>query len=123
MQRVGFDRVDFGAAPAGDVGGDKAKQQSAEARREKCVERIERDPARQPLAGIEAEKSWCMRPTASPMAATTRPAMTPTTTASTMMLDSRARTIARRRCGTSSGGLNKRIRNRISRRVRAAQVA
>ncbi len=43
-----------------------------------------------------------MKPTAAPMAATTRPASTPTTAASTMMLDSRARTMARRRCGTSN---------------------
>jgi len=46
----------LGHAPAGDVGGGQAEQQPAEAGREKCIKRVERDPARQPLAGIEPEK-------------------------------------------------------------------
>ena len=57
MQRIGFDRVDFGAAPARDVGGDETEQQAADTRRHKCMERIERNAARQSFAGIEAEKN------------------------------------------------------------------
>ena len=37
VQRIGFDRVDLGAAPAGDVGGGQAEQQAAEAGREKSI--------------------------------------------------------------------------------------
>ena len=48
-----------------------------------------------------------MNVTSSPIAATDRPAIEPIITASTMMLDSLARTMARRRWGTSRGGINK----------------
>jgi hypothetical protein len=56
VQRIGFDRVDFGAASPRDIGRHQAEQQTAEARRGKGIKRIERDLARQSLAGIEPEK-------------------------------------------------------------------
>jgi hypothetical protein len=43
VQRIGFYRIDLGAAPAGYIGGDEAKQQPAEAGGEKGVKRVERD--------------------------------------------------------------------------------
>src|SRR5260221_14485715 len=57
MQRIGLNRVNFGTAPARDVGSDEAEQQAAEARWHKCVKRIERYAPRQPLAGVEPEKN------------------------------------------------------------------
>ena len=57
MQGIGFDRIDLGAAPAGDVGRRQAEQQPAEAGRQKGVKRVERTAARQPFARVEAEKS------------------------------------------------------------------
>src|ERR1035437_5146732 len=59
-----------------------------------------------------------MSATASPMAAITRPARVPTMSASTITLDSRARTMARRRRGTSSGRLNQCMEKIQVRRVR-----
>jgi len=37
MQSVGFDRVNLGAASAGDIGGDEAEQQAPDTGSEECV--------------------------------------------------------------------------------------
>jgi len=56
VQRVGLDRVDLGAAPAGDVGGGEPEQQPAETWCEKRIIWVEHAAARQPLAGVEPKK-------------------------------------------------------------------
>ena len=56
MQRIGLDRVDLGAAPAGDIGGGEAEQQPAQAGGEKRVIGVKRAAARQPFARVEPEE-------------------------------------------------------------------
>jgi hypothetical protein len=90
MQRIGLDRINLAAAPARQISDDQAEGEPAEARRQKGIIRIEREPARQPLTRIEPKKVRCMRETASAMAAATRPAIAPVSAASTIIPDSRA---------------------------------
>ncbi len=61
---------------------------------------VSRADSRSP--GARWKNISCSRSTVSPMTATTRPAIAPTTAASPIRLDSRARTSARRRRGISS---------------------
>src|SRR5262249_21356726 len=56
MQRIGFDRVNLGAAAASNVGCNETEQQTAEARNNERTRRIEESPARKSFAGIEAEE-------------------------------------------------------------------
>ncbi len=53
-------------------------------------------------SGPSRKSHRCSKSTPVPIAATTRPATTPVSAASAIRLDSRARTMARRRCGISS---------------------
>ena len=103
VQRIRLDRIDLAIRPPSrDQFTGDAEHDAAGERHRNRDERIELQQSRQPHAGFEAKNTRCSRSTPAPIAATTSPAIAPTSAASAIRLDSRARTKARRRRGISN---------------------
>ena len=107
VQRVRLDRIDLALRPpAHDQFAGDAEDDAAGERHRNRHHRIEPQQSRQPHAGLEAKQDLVQQSTLAPIAATTRPAIAPTSAASAIRLDSRARTNARRRRGISNPLVN-----------------